>query len=561
MSARHNMKRLLPSLAISILTMAAAGCDADPDNPPAERLRFEECPKALSGETANRTCATSTVPLRHSDPSGSRIDLLVARYAAQNQSKGQLWMLDGGPGGTGVNYMHELVLPYYRQLGYDIYIPQHRGTGHSSPLSCAMPNEPAACGAEVVEKWGDDLTGYSSVEAGHDVGVLIERAREEGTKVFVFGLSYGSYWAQRYLQAYPTQADGVLMDGILPLDQGLWNSDSLTNEAGLRLLSACAADEACKAALGGDPVATAHRVIERARDAATRCEGAEGFDRDDLSTILSGAMVMELGNAVPALLLRLDRCTAEDVQQLGAFRRTLMEILSSMNVEDWEASNPALGQHVLRTDLMAEVTSLPLEQLIPKRDEMLVWSGAISLEATQQLLTSWPVNYPPIDKVVSAAKVPVLISNGGFDLQTPLPWANDFADANGVEAWIFPYAGHGVDISLAVGTGEQLPCSLAMKAQFLENPRGKIDGSCIARLPPPDFRATSATAKNVSMALFGTPELLPGFAVAGVDAIGGGAKLNAGANANLQLVLAKQVRKQPRILEALRRSLGGRTQP
>lgn len=547
------IKRLLPVLSIPVMTLAFLGCDSDPDDSPVQRLAFGDCPKALSGETANRTCASSSVPLRHDEPNGATLDVLVARYTAKSKPKGQLWLLDGGPGGTGMTYMNEEILPYYRQLGYDIYIPQHRGTGHSSPLSCASPKDPASCGAELVEKWGDELDAFSSSEAGYDVGLLIERARGANEKVYVLGISYGSYWAQRYLQAYPTQANGVMMDGVLPLDTGLWASDSLANEAGLRLLEACAKDATCNVALGGEPIATATRVIDKARDATTRCQGANGFDRDTLSQLFAGAMSMEIGNAIPGLLLRLDRCNADDQKQLATFQQLLMAIVASEEAVDWELDNPALGQHVLRTDLMAEIESLPLSELIAKRDEMLVWSAAISLESTQQLLTEWPIDYSPLEKTVTRAKTPVLISNGGFDVQTPLPWASNLAKANGVDAWVFPYAGHGVDISLGLATSEAMPCSLQIKAQFLANPRSKIDSSCIAELPSPDFVAQTATAKTLAMSLFGTQQLLPGFGANGDGTLDDTAERDANAGFDVRTVLAKRLRRQPRIVESLKR--------
>lgn len=544
-------------LPIPALILAAVGCDADPDNPAEERLAFVDCPKALSGESAGRTCATSSVPLRYEAPAGQKIELLVARYPAEAKSKGQLWLLDGGPGGTGVAYMNENILPIYRQLGYDIYIPQHRGTGHSSALICAEPNSPKSCGAELVEKWADDLEGFNSVEAGHDVGVLIERARSANERVFVLGISYGTYWGQRYLQAYPNQATGVLLDGVLPLDTGLWNGDKVANDAGLRLLTACSEDSACKAALSGDPVAVATRVINRARDATTRCEGSDGFAREALSEIFAGAMVMDIASAIPALLLRLDRCNADDLEQLGVFHEALQEIVNAQSLVDWESVNPALGSHVLRTDLMAELDSQPLDDLRIERDKLIVYNGAISLEATDQLTSEWPVNYPPIDKTVSAAKVPLLISNGGFDVQTPLPWASNLAEANGINAMIFPFAGHAVDISLAGLTQNLTPCSIQIKSQFLDNPSGRIDSSCIAELPAPDFSAQTETGKAVSKALFGTEEYLPGF-VNSTEAQSTIGTQSAGVGFSARRLLVERLRQHPSIVANLRRRLSAK---
>ena len=82
-----------------IAALAVACADADP--PGATRLEYGACPADLPGETAGRDCAVASAPLLSSEPDGEQIDLMVGRYRAASGARGQLWLLDGGPGGTG----------------------------------------------------------------------------------------------------------------------------------------------------------------------------------------------------------------------------------------------------------------------------------------------------------------------------------------------------------------------------------------------------------------------------------------------------------------------------
>jgi len=177
---------------LMLVALLLGACSSAPNDDAEEPLDFGDCPADLPGQTEGRTCATVKVPLRWDNPHGKAIELLVARYRGKSAGNGQLWLLDGGPGGTGAVYMTPQILALYASLGLDVYIPQHRGTGHSTPLHCDDPDDVSGCGAALVDTWGDGLRGFHSVEAGRDVGFLIDHAGVASEPRFVFGLSYGS---------------------------------------------------------------------------------------------------------------------------------------------------------------------------------------------------------------------------------------------------------------------------------------------------------------------------------------------------------------------------------
>lgn len=483
------------------------GDDASGD----DQLVFGDCPASLPGITEERTCAKAQVPLLYDEPAGEQIELLVARYPAVGTSHGQLWLLDGGPGGTGANYMREEMMSLYSQLGLEIFIPQHRGTGHSTPLGCEDAESAEECSQALVEEWGDGLRGFSSAAAGEDLGQLIARAQTDDGPVYVLGISYGSYWGQRYLQRYPSQATGIMLDGILPMTANLLDGDGIANEAGLRLLADCGENPTCLEALDDDPVAAAESVMVAAEADRTRCLGENGFNRDDLSTVLTMMMVLDVPQFVPATILRLSRCNEQDRDELEVLFTTVEDVLNTMNETDLEYDNPFLGAHVLRSDILAELSEIPLAELVAARDQMLFRSGAFSLEGVDQVLSEWGVNYAPVDKTLSKPTTPVLLMNGGYDMQTPLPWIDELAETLGASAIVFPTAGHAVDYSLAASAGTADPCSLQIKRQFVADPAGTLDRSCEDDVPPIDFGGQQDTTRLYSDFLFGNPELLPGF--------------------------------------------------
>jgi pimeloyl-ACP methyl ester carboxylesterase len=86
---------------------------------------------------------------------------------------------------------------------YDIMIPDHRGTGRSSPLYCY--NYTADLSMECVQyalahTSNATLAAYSTTNAAHDLYAAMVATKDNiavSDPVFVYGVSYGSYWTQR----------------------------------------------------------------------------------------------------------------------------------------------------------------------------------------------------------------------------------------------------------------------------------------------------------------------------------------------------------------------------
>src|SRR5262249_8548365 len=142
---------------------------------------------------------------------------------------GQLWLLQGGPGGSASAFYSLIDVIQSRRPELDIYTLEHRGVGSSTELDCPAqtadnsdggpliaPNEVTACVAAVQASVGGALQQFTTSQAARDLAHVIDRTKAQGQRVFIYGVSYGTYWVQRYLQLFPTQASAAILDSILP---------------------------------------------------------------------------------------------------------------------------------------------------------------------------------------------------------------------------------------------------------------------------------------------------------------------------------------------------------
>lgn len=194
----------------------------------ASATRTQACAADESPALRGSQCATVDVPLRHADPSGEHISLFVRRIPApaDQPKRGEVWLLSGGPGESGAS-LYPMIQTYQRAFpGFDLVIPDHRGTGRSARI-CPIqesPDSPDGTGLAGAE-WGPcigtmyaDLqhtSAFSITEGARDLGILMSEA-ERGGQVLLYGVSYGTQLALRALQVNDLHVDGLILDGLVP---------------------------------------------------------------------------------------------------------------------------------------------------------------------------------------------------------------------------------------------------------------------------------------------------------------------------------------------------------
>lgn len=220
----------------------------------AQTVQWEPC--AFEAETggADRDlrCAAVEVPVDWDEPAGPTTEVVMARLAADGESRGALLLNPGGPGVSGVDAMlsaEGLVSADVREA-YDVVGFDPRGVGRSAGVQClddaeldAWRQEPAfdpetqsadeirdqyeRLGRACTEEAGE-LVGHLGTEsAARDMDVLRAVLGQERTDYL--GFSYGTHLGAVYAELFPERAGRMVLDG--GVDPTLSNAEAIADQA------------------------------------------------------------------------------------------------------------------------------------------------------------------------------------------------------------------------------------------------------------------------------------------------------------------------------------------
>ncbi len=436
-------------------------------------------------------CATFSAPLLGDDMS-QIVSVHIAHIKSTQAGAPQIWMLQGGPGGSAVD-MVELAKQYMRgQLpDAEYFAIDHRGTGLSSGLTCAA-SKAADCVSQLATKWGaDGLSGFSTSQAARDVDQAIASTRAPSQKVFLYGVSYGTYWAHRVLQLAQQPIDGVILDSFSIPTSTFANTNKFFDDVFKTLVEDCVKlDTTCASKLGTSPWQFVETTM-KSHKAGTLCKEA-GLSHNGLKNGLSTLMQYEdVHGLLPALVYRLSRCSAEDQRVLA--RVDLGERTGASFDSDEQFSTP-LYYNVVMGELWP--TPTPTQATLSAlADSMTI--ATTSVAEFPSIAASWP-RYPsdPYIGQWYTGGVPVLTLNSALDVQTPAAETREAATrlvAAGQTYVEFPYNNHGVILD---DTG----CATSLIRSFMGSPAAKLNTACTAKTTPPRFTddGTMRTYFNVN---------------------------------------------------------------
>ena len=460
-------------------------------------LTWEACPAELAVD-ADITCAHPALPLDWDDPTGTAIDVWVMRVPANGTTAGQVWVLDGGPGGSGIGYAQNRdLLGPLSDAGYELLIPMHRGTGLSEPLTCARPNDTAACLADLQSTWGEGLAHFSTTGAARDLLGLMDAEPDVGTQL-VWGVSYGTFWGQRALQLRPDLADGIVLDGILSLRADVEVNHIRADPYIRDFLDLCDADPVCSAGTGGDAEEALLAGIEAV--ASGSCPLPFPLTRADAEDLFASIMGSEVAPLALPLATMFSRCDADDQAAILHLATTA----GGSGEEDPLAFNDVLGAHVAMIDIFAPTHTLEEVEAL-EADILLPGYGAADLFAGAETWADVPRE--AWDRQVGTVSTPVLMLQGGLDLATVAEWsawALDDMEAPVETLAFFPYAGHGTPWFTNTADGSN--CSYELMLAFAADPSGTVDLACVEDTLPPDLDLSDPTSQAMSEALLGVSD-------------------------------------------------------
>lgn len=242
----------------------------------AQQAAFEEsdCP---FDEPSNVTidCGYLTVPENYDEPDGTQIRLAVAiaRHPSGNPEPDPIIYLEGGPGGSPLEYLYLTFANQFEPLfeaNRDIIIIDQRGIGHSEPaLDCPevqalnielfdyeldgetlsqddvdtlLLDAFIACGEDLSIE--NDLSAYNSASNAADIESL--RLALDYEQINLWGISYGTRLALTMMRDYPDAIRSVIIDSVYSPDVNLYTGmPENAARAFDMLFESCAADEAC----------------------------------------------------------------------------------------------------------------------------------------------------------------------------------------------------------------------------------------------------------------------------------------------------------------------------
>lgn len=482
------------------------------------------CDKWKMLPNTSAECTTMAVPLQ--EGSERTIEFFVKRILAQVQPAiGEVWLLNGGPGESGV--LMECMVGKLQDLTYgslNFVIPDHRGTGRSSPLLCGNESSVTkeCVGRLISEHSLDYLHAFSTSNAARDIKLAMELSgsaarRSSGYRVMLHGASYGTYLAQRFLQLFPDAVDAVVLDGVCAPDlTRLYIYALSTNAAGSALVEQCNTDASCRAFAGAHPLFNVQLVFQLLMAGRLECNNqlAKAVTAEQLRTVF-GMLVQDaqLRLLILPVVRRMLRCNERDVAAL--------DTLFSVTAQPPSLSVPILSNDLLMFNIgyseLWDYQHSPLTATQLRDMQLGLYFSSNSGGEQIMEAAAAPAFSPYNDSLTNSypdTRVNLLMVQGALDPQTPPEWAEHaknkaYSGANQHLVRV-PYAVH-VSATLPnrspmVGSGGD--CGIQVVASFFgSGGLQKPDVACIGKLAPPDFAGFEQETKLASKAFLGTEDM------------------------------------------------------
>ena len=492
-------------------------------------LQWEQCgpyPSPLFDGQPRGECSLNEVPLRWDTPSIGSIAVVVRRFEPSVPRRGTLWMLDGGPGQTGLSFNTPVWRSISTDRGWALMIISHRGSGLSTPLFCPMfeaaqsdggafvtASEQPACAASLSAQWRDDLGAFNSYEAARDLAHFIRREQRPNESTYVWGGSYGAYWALRLFENAPRLIDAAILEGLVPPDADFVQLGRSVDEAARVLLEQCEADTTCSRHFPGG-IKTAIESVIAHEEANSGCTAALGVTVEERQYLFGATLLADrrLRSLLAPLLLRWNRCRAGDQVVLRRALETFPKLAEGLQPTptlngsflDPQLRNLRLSDHILQRDLIR--SNLSVAQVIELEKQQLASSPTTRKLAG--LRTFWPKpTYPQQAPGRISTDIPLLLMAGDHDAQTPLSWSQRvaaFFQGPHQNLVVVPHAGH-MTFNEARSTGGE-NCTIELYKRFMDNPRNELELSCFLSIPLVDLSADSPATRALSEEFFGTPD-------------------------------------------------------
>lgn len=418
-------------------------------------------------------CGDVVVPEDRQAPEGRTVALnvIVMPATAPAPHAPPLFDIDGGPGLPVTNHAD-----FYASFGSayranrDIVLVDQRGTGGSNPLLCPELSKPEAAyeplfPADAVARCrmrletGADLMQYGTKDAVADLDDVRKALGYD--RIDLFGLSYGTTVALRYLDAYPQRVRAAVLMGVAPPDAMPPKSHAAAADRAMKLLfDSCRREQACGSAF--DPAADSEQARTRLRSIESAAPEEVFFEK--LRSLMYQPSTARL---IPLIL---HRAAAGD---LGPFYAAT------------KPRGPGLYADGMFLSVICSESMALMDYSAAAAPARGTAFGDYRLRRQREACAQWPaaaVAEDHLRPVVS--NVPVLLISGEFDPVTPPEWAERVAATlPNSRHIVIPGSGHIFDGMTGIET-----CLDPLILAFFETGDAKaVDGQCVSEMRPPPF--------------------------------------------------------------------------
>ncbi|SFC58706.1 alpha/beta fold hydrolase [Pseudoalteromonas denitrificans] len=464
---------------------------------------------SIENKKTGEECLHQKVPLQWQNSSSTQIENLIVRYLAPQQpAKGKIWILDGGPGGNAKWAMREEIQQKFNANEWDIYIPIHRGVEGPNKLNCSNKiNFPSLqCFNELQMQYDSNLAAFNTENAAYDLADIIGKVSEAGEKDIVFGASYGTFLAQKYLQQHTEffgedQIDGMILDSSAPLDFQSINMGINYDFIGARVLNLCDENVFCHQQLGGD----AKLFLEQTYNKLSlgECFFDEGKTMPvtvNFAKSLLDSAVTEYIDIVPGIIKMLNRCSYNDQKALR-YVQPLLNESQTLSSAPFSTSDNLLVTATINSTNMFRPTMSKLEY--EQHINQLKFTN-LDNQVFFELAKIWPLEAQPLKTTLPVTSIPLLLLNGGLDPQSTDIMTqkvfNNYA-GNQKKLVVFPGFSHGVILKNNI---EEPHCVANIIQKFIANSDQELDSQCAAKTLPVDVAVKNDHTKNIFDSFFGT---------------------------------------------------------
>ena len=433
-------------LAVGLLLLAAVPADA--------AVAFVPCP-----QTPSLQCGALDVPLDRTGQVPGTIRLAaIRRVAGATPASTAVVAIAGGPGQAATPLIADFAGVMAPALGNrDLLVFDQRGTGASSPLTCAFTGRTlTAAGARCANSLGARRGQFTTSASIDDLEAL--RAESGYEQLVIYGVSYGTKVALDYAARYPTHVEALVLDSVV-LPRGPDTLQRSTFAAMRRVLTELCAGIEC-AGISSNPVAQLNGQVRRLGRRPLRGRLTNGLGRrqrvsmtrdDLLDILLTGDLNPTLRAELPGALTSARRGDSAPLIRLAARSAGIIDLARQVAGSDfsdsvfaatlceegafpWSRTAPSAVRAEQARGLVRSLGNAPFYP----------FDGASALGAEMiDLCVGWPTLSAPPVSAGPLPDVPTLVVNGAADLRTPLEDAASVAAlVPSTQILAIPFTGH-----------------------------------------------------------------------------------------------------------------------